>query len=130
MQSIGERTPLDIGKALENMENFLLTAKLVVHHNISKYFENKDVRLLAESMLLSREIPEWEKFCQERSNGRRGTATSLSETLLELVDGLDADPDLSMASITGSEEHNLYSDEDMDMDGNNWHVFPNPTMIH
>ena len=66
--------------------------------------------MLAESMFLSRELQKWEVFCQENSNGRRGTATTISETLVDLVIVLYADPNMSMTSIIGGGQEKIYSD--------------------
>ena len=115
MGSLYEKSGLDTGGCLENIETFITTAEVVMNHGLSRYVYNEDIIKLAENMLLSKELPSWEQFCSNRYPSRTEGIDSLSETVIQMANDLERDPSSSTATWGGSKDV-LIADEDKDLE--------------
>ena len=62
-------------------------------------------------MFLTREYPDWDKFHLENSRVREGVSSTLSERMVDLAIGLDADPDMSVSDIVGGGKDKIFNEE-------------------
>ena len=83
MGSLSEKSGLDTGACLKNIETFLTMAEVVMNHGLSKYVCNEDIIKLAEIMLLSKDLTSLEKFSSNRNPSRTEGIDSLSETVIQ-----------------------------------------------
>ena len=57
MNTLAEKSGLDTGVCLRNIESFLTSAEVVMNNGLSRYIYNEDVIVLSENMLLSKDLP-------------------------------------------------------------------------
>ena len=62
IKSLAERSGLDTGACLKNMETFLQLSNLAYDFGIVKYIQTEYTIKLAEHLLLSRDFANWEKY--------------------------------------------------------------------
>ena len=81
MDSITEKSRLDTGVCLKNMETFFQIANLAFDFGIIKDIQTEDVIKLEENLLLSKDLANCEKYQVDRSPGRTGGTNSLSQSV-------------------------------------------------
>ena len=104
------RIGLDTGSCLRNIESFMTTSAVVMQHGLGRYILNVDIRQLAEYLLLTKDIPAWEKFCEENKPNTNDGLESLSQSVMNMANQLSADLNVTMANWDASD------DEDNDLD--------------
>ena len=79
LKNIAQISSLDTAKSVELMENFQLNSKVVIKYNLHSYLVINDTRLLTESMLLQRDMQDFENYLQSKRDGSRSD-DSISST--------------------------------------------------
>ena len=91
-----EKSSLDTGACLRNMECFFQLCNLAYDFGMVKSVQTEDIVRLEEHLRLSWDLATWEKYQADRSPGKTSGTNSLSLPVLQKALQLRLDPSASM----------------------------------